>query len=104
MATAVKKRTLAARTYTAEERRVRTAVETHLPSVKDVVRSYDIEFRKDHAGEPAVYVTLRVPKESSAKPGRIKRLLDFSQRVQREILEQDATYFPYVTLVGTAHR
>lgn len=102
MATAVKKR--ASRVYSPEEERVRAAVESHLPSVKGVVRSYDIEFRKDHAGEPAVYVTLHVPKESSAKPERIKRLLNFSQRVQREILEQDATYFPYVTLVGTATR
>lgn len=83
---------------------MRAAVETHLPSVKDVVRSYQVEFRSDHAGEPAVYVTLRVPKESSAKPSRIKRLLDFSQKVQREILAQDATFFPYVKLVGTTHR
>lgn len=101
MATAVKKRAVrAARSYSPEETRVREAVEHHLPEVKDVVRSYDVEFREDHAGEPAVYVTLRVPRPNDAEPKRIKRILKFWNQVSREILEQDATYFPYVNLSG----
>ena len=83
---------------------MRAAVETHLPSVKDVVRSYEVEFREDHAGEPAVYVTLRTSKPDDAEPKRIKRILQFWNEVSREILEQDPTHFPYVKLSGAAKR
>jgi hypothetical protein len=102
MATAVKKRAAAGRTYTPEERRVRAAVETHLPSVKDVVRSYDVEFRENYAGEPAVYVTLRIPRPNTSDSRRVKRLLHFWQKVRQDILEQDSKYFPYVELRGAS--
>lgn len=83
---------------------MRAALERHLPSVKDLVRSYEVEFRENFAGEPGVYVTLRVPKPNDAEPKRVRRLLLFWQRVRREILDEDTTIFPYVTLAGTAHR
>jgi hypothetical protein len=63
-----------------------------------------VEFRADHAGDPAVYITLRTPRPNDAEPKEINRLLAFWQRVRREILDEDATIFPYVTLAGAAHR
>ena len=104
MATAVKKRAAAERVYSPEEQRVRAAVERYMPSVRDVVRSYDVDFREDHAGEPAVYVTLRIPKPDDAEPKRIKRILKFWNKVSLEILEQDWTHFPYVKLAGVTKR
>ncbi len=84
---------------------MRAAVEKHLPGVKDLVRSYEVEFRENFAGEPAVYVTLRVPSpDRESKPGEMDRILAFWQNATREILEQDVTYFPYIHLAGSPKR
>jgi hypothetical protein len=111
MATAVKKRAVRRavpvsslaheRPPHPEEPRVRAAVEKYLPGVKDLVRSYEVEFRENFAGEPSVYITLRIPNpDKKSKPSEIDRLFRFWQDTTRDILEKDATYFPYIHVAG----
>jgi hypothetical protein len=102
MATAVKKR--ASRVYSPEEERVRAAVESHLPPIKDVVRSYDVRFGEDQAGTPSVFITLRIPQPGDASPKRVDRILHFWRLVSEDLLKKDAGHFPYMEISAASGR
>jgi len=59
------------------------------------VRGWELDFREDSTGDPAVYITFRVDDALDPSEETVRSVGEFSEQIDRELLRAGPHYFPH---------
>lgn len=79
-----------------EERAVADVLDNLWGKRPSYVKKYQLEFGEDHAGDPAIWIRLKVTKDNDPSPQKVTELRKFADDLQDRILALRLRRWPYV--------
>lgn len=84
----------------AEEAETIRRIVDGMPWPEDV-EGYDVEFRSDWEGDPAVYVWFLIDDDLRPSEEKLQRVGRFTREVTRALLDAELSHWPFVRLRAT---